>query len=140
MGAACSVDISIIITNVIWIDPEVETEEINQYAKELETNVALKVKLFQNVDDAIEHMKEIKFQETKIIVNGGLYSEFIEKIKENISDLYIAPKIIVFTSDTKNFMKTNDEYKSDENTFYKFGGVVNKYRKIQKFIKNDRED
>ena len=47
MGAACSVDISIIITNVIWIDPEVETEEINQYAKELETNVALKVKLFQ---------------------------------------------------------------------------------------------
>ena len=140
MGAACSVDISIIITNVIWIDPEVETEEINQYAKELETNVALKVKLFQNIDDAIEHMKEIKFQETKIIVNGGLYSEFIEKIKENISDLYIAPKIIVFTSDTKNFMKTNDEYKSDENTFYKFGGVVNNFRKIQKFLKNERED
>ena len=69
MGAACSVEITMEITNVLWIDPEIDNEEFRQYEQELETNKTLKVKLFSNVDKAIEFMKEIKFQETKVIVN-----------------------------------------------------------------------
>ncbi len=69
MGAACSMEITMEITNVLWIVPEIDNEEFRQYEQELETNKTLKVKLFSNVDKAIEFMKEIKFQETKVIVN-----------------------------------------------------------------------
>ena len=62
-------EITMEITNVLWIVPEIDNEEFRQYEQELETNKTLKVKLFSNVDKAIEFMKEIKFQETKVIVN-----------------------------------------------------------------------
>ena len=95
MGAACSVEITMEITNVLWIDPEIDNEEFRQYEQELETNKTLKVKLFSNVDEAIEFMKEIKFQETKVIVNGGLYADFVSSFKANAHRMYFAPKIIV---------------------------------------------
>ena len=141
MGSSCSVEINMEITNVIWIDPEIENEEIQMNVNELiENNNNFKINLFGNVDDAIEYMKNIYFQETKIIVNGGLYSEFITNFKENIIDMYCSPKIIVFTSNKDNFKETNEEYRNSKNKFYKFGGVVNTFGKIKKFLRNEREN
>ena len=141
MGSSCSVDISIEITNVIWIDPEIGKEEIQINVNELiENNNTLKINLFDNVDDAIEYMKIIYFQETKIIVNGGLYSEFIKNFKENITDMYFSPKIIVFTNNKDNFKETNEEYRNSKNKFYKFGRVANTFGKIKKFLRNEREN
>jgi len=140
MGAACSVEITMEITNVLWIDPEIDNEEFRQYEQELETNKTLKVKLFSNVDEAIEFMKEIKFQETKVIVNGGLYADFVSSFKANAHRMYFAPKIIVFTSNKENFIENNKEYQNNEDMFYKFGKVANTFKKIKKFLKSERDN
>ena len=140
MGTACSVELNIEIKNIIWIDPDIDKDEFIQYEKEIAENNFLKVKLFKNVSESMEYIKEIKFQETKIIINGGFYSEFVHKFKENIANMYLAPKIIIFTSDIKTFTETNKDYKNTEDKFYRFGGVVNTFKKVKRFLKNEREN
>ena len=112
MGSSCSVPIKAEITNVIWIESEIDKDEIVQYTKDLEKNKSLNLKLFADIDETINYLKKLQFQETKIIVSGSLYTEFVNSFKENIAEMYIAPKIIVFTSDIDNFIKTNQEYNS----------------------------
>ena len=140
MGNSCSVEINIEINHIIWIDPETENEEIKQYAKELESLKTLRVKLFTEIDQAIDYLKTIKFRETKVIVNGGLYSQFIRNLKINLEELYVAPKIIVYTSDTEKFIENNKDFKKSSNVFYKFGGVANTFKKLKQFISNERDD
>ena len=62
-----------IITNVIWIDPKIQNEENTEYKKELEKIGNIKLKCFVKVNDAINHLKTIKFQETKIIISGKVF-------------------------------------------------------------------
>ena len=81
--------------NVIWIDEELDSEEYKKYSEELYSFGSLIVRLFKNLDKAIEHMKYIEFQETKVIVSGKLYPEFVTKFKENIIDMKKLYSIIV---------------------------------------------
>ena len=140
MGNACSVEINVDITYVIWIDPEIDNEEFRTYIEELRTYNSLKVDLFNNIEQAIEYMKEITFQETKIIVNGGLYDEFVKSFKENIRHMYFAPKIIVFTSNKEAFIEKNKNYQNNEDKFYKFGGVTNTFNKIKRFLRSELDN
>ena len=82
-------------------------------------------------------MKYIKFHETKVIVNGKLYSEFVKKFKENIIDMCVAPKIIVFASNKEKFIENNKEYQNNSNLFYKFGGIATSFDEIKKFLKDE---
>ena len=82
--------------NVIWINEDLDIKENKKYAKELTPIDSLNVRLFKNLDKAIGHMKFIEFQETKIIINSKLYHQFVQKFKENIIDISVTPKIIIF--------------------------------------------
>ena len=106
MGNSCSVDISLELYHLIWIDPEVDNDEITQYTNELKEVRLLRVSLFKIVDEAISFLKGIKFRDAKVIVNGGLYSEFVKHLKVNLEDMFVAPKIIVYTSDPYKFVET----------------------------------
>jgi hypothetical protein len=77
--------------------------------------------LFSDPKDSINYIKEIKFESTKIIISGELYSEFLNSLKEVIRDIFVAPKIIVFTN-------------NKENIFYTYGGVVTTFQEITKFL------
>ena len=123
--------------NVIWIDEELDSEENKKYAEELNSFGSLIVRLFKNLDKAIEHMKYIEFQETKVIVSGKLYPEFVKKFKENIIDMCVAPKIIIFTRNKQTFVKSNKDYQN--NTFYNFGGVVDTFQEVVKFLRSESE-
>ena len=92
MGNTCSVEINLEINYVVWIDPEIRKDEITQYASELEENQILKVKLFKIINDAIDYLKTIKFKETKVIVNGGLYTEFVKTLKKKSRILICSTK------------------------------------------------
>ena len=46
MGGSCNIPIKLNITNVIWIEPENDKDEIRNYVEELEKNKSLKFKLF----------------------------------------------------------------------------------------------
>ena len=82
-------------------------------------------------------MKSIKFLETKVIISGRLYSEFVQKFKENIISMYVAPKIIVFTSNKEKFIENNKKYLSNNNLFYQFGGIATTFNEIKKFLKKN---
>jgi len=122
---------------IIWIDENVDNEENTQYQKELESIHLLKYRLFKEIDKAIKHMKFIEFEETKVIISDKLYSEFVNKFKENIVDMCVAPKIIIFTKDKEKFIKNNKEYQEDSNLFYKFGGIATTFDEIKKFLKDE---
>ena len=122
--------------NVVWIDGNIVEKEYVKYLKNIESNNSLKVQAFKNTDDALNYMKNLKFQETKVILSGRLYSKFIKDFKENLKEIFIVPKIIIFTSNKDNFIKYNEEYLKSENAFYTFGGIATTFREITLFLKN----
>ena len=124
-------------TQVIWIDFKIDNQENKNYVNELNKMDMIKLGLFKDVDKAIKYMKMIEFKETKIIVSGILYSKFIQKFKENITDMCIAPKIIVFTKDKKDFIKKNKDY--NNNIFYSYGGIAVSFEEIKNFLKKDKK-
>ena len=84
--------------NIIWIDPNLDNEENKSYLKSLEGIKNIKISCYKNIDDALQFIKTLKFSETNIIISGRLYSEFIKGLKDILGDIFIIPKIIVFTS------------------------------------------
>ena len=117
--------------NVIWIDQNVYNEENSGYFKLLKAMDSLKVSLFINTNDAIDYLKNIKFEETNIIISGRLYDEFIENFKENVLDMYVAPKIIVFTNNAQKIIINNKENKNICGIFSNFEGTKAMFKEIE---------
>ena len=84
--------------NIIWIDPNIDNQRNSKYTKELEEIDTIKFKSFKTVEDAIKFIKDIQFEETKVIINEKLYSEYISDFKKEIINICVVPKIIVFTN------------------------------------------
>ena len=123
--------------NIIWIDQNANSQSSKIYSDELEKIKSAKVKIFNNIEEAITYMKEIRFKETRVIVSGRLYSELVTKFQENINDMNIAPKIIVFTRNRTNFLEFNPEYNSESNKFYSFGGIAIWFKEVKEFLEKD---
>ena len=121
-------------TIVLWIDTYLDNTENQEYIKELNSNGSIRLKLFKNVESAIEQLKYLEFKETKIIITGSLFTEFVKSFKENILEMYLAPKIIIFTKNKEEFIKLNKDYNSDK--FYIYGGIVTSFNDIEEFLKN----
>ena len=97
-----------------------------------------KIKCFKNIEEGINSLKSIKFEETFIIVSGSFYLAFIEYLKENLKDIYIIPKIIVFTSEEKKKALLLDKGNNEifNNPFYNMGGFQIKFEDIKDFLLN----
>ena len=77
----------------------------------------------------------MKFSETNIIVSGRFYEDFISAFEENLSEIYIVPKIIIFTSSKKTFLKKNKNYDvKKKNSFYYLGGIKTSIEEIINFL------
>ena len=124
-------------STIIWIDPNVRNKENLSYINELTSIESIEPKTFTNIQESINYIKSIKFEEIKIIISSRYYSPFIKNFKENIIDIYFAPKIIVFTSDKKKFFENNMGYNKYIETFYKYGGIVTSFQDVKKFLKNE---
>ena len=68
-------------TIVLWIDADIDNEENKEFIKELKSIGSLRLKLFNNIENAIEQLKYLEFQETKIIIRDIFYSEFVKSFK-----------------------------------------------------------
>ena len=121
--------------NVIWIDENYDNEENNIYLNELKSYFNLIVNCFKEVEKGLEYIKKIEFEETNIIISGKLYIKFIKNFKKYIKDIYIVPKIIIFTKSKSEFVKKNIEHKNYfNNSFYNLGGIKEKFEDIKNFI------
>ena len=67
---------------VVWIDENLDSEENKKYIKELNSFGSLIVRLFKNLDKAIEYLKYIEFQETKIILSGEYIINLLKNLKK----------------------------------------------------------
>ena len=121
--------------NVIWFDENYDNEENTGYINELKGYHNLKIKCFKDIEEGMKYIKTIEFVETNIIISGRLYGKFIDKFKEELKDIYIIPKIIIFTKNKDTFLKNNNEYKNYiDNSFYNLGGIKTIFKDIKDFI------
>ena len=129
------------MSKVLWIDQNVDNYINIGYAKELRAINSVKfLKLFKNTEEAITYLKEIRFDETVIIVSGRLYAELVEKFKENLLEIYTIPKIIVFTSSRNKFIEFNKDYENENNKFYNFGGIAIAFKQIEDFFNSENKN
>ena len=84
--------------------------------------------------DALAFIIQIKFSKTNIIISGSLYNDFIEKSEENLADIFIIPKIIIFTSNEEIFLENNKNYNNENNSFYNLGGIQTSFKEIKNFL------
>ena len=125
-------------TNIVWIDANIDNEENKNYLKEINSLEYLDIKYFNNVEDGINYIKTIKFEDTKIIISGELYINFIEKFRKYLRDIYVIPKIIIFTRNADLFIQNNKNYEDIiYHSFYNFGGIKTKFDEIKQFLKNE---
>jgi len=126
---------------LIWIDSNIHNEKNTNYIKEIQSTFIMNIKLFTNVKEAINYIKEIRFESTKVIISGNnlkIYNDFIDIFKKNIKDIYVAPKIILFMSNQeKKNINFNKEYLKKEFIFFTFGGIVTTIQEIKKFLNNE---
>ena len=104
---------------------------------------SLQLELFKDVDKAVNHLKNISAKEIKLIVSGKFYSEFVTKFKENIKDMHISPKIIIFTDNKEEFLKDNKNFLKSNNMFFLFytiGGIATSFEEIKNFLMNKNQN
>ena len=120
----------------IWLDEHINSEENKNYIIELELIYQIKVNTCENINEAIFYLKKYKFKETKIIISGKLYDDFVKIFKEKITEIYVVPKIIVFARYKNQFIKNHIDFYNLNNEFYRLGGVVDKFDDIKEFLNN----
>ena len=121
--------------NIIWFDENYDNKENIKYLNELKEYHNLTTTCFNEIEEGIKFIKKIKFVETNIIISGRLYKKFINKFKKELKNIYIIPKIIIFTKDEKEFLKNNKEYNNNDiHSFYNLGGIKTNFKDIKDFI------
>jgi len=130
---------------IIWIDKNVNNEENQGYANQLKnenyiletyTDIESGLKKFlYNKEEDKNKEKKIHFKDIYLILSGSFYQDFILKFKEHLKDIYIVPKIVIFTSN-KEFLEKNAKIKDIiENKFYNLGGIQTLFKDVyEKFL------
>ena len=125
---------------VLWLDPNIDWEENSHYFDELTQLVSYKIYRIKTVDEAINQINEILFEETIIIVSGKLFKEFIIKFEKNLNNLCLMPNIIIFTANRNEFLQSLGNYiYYINNSFYNSGGVKCDFSEVLKFVKNPKK-
>ena len=133
---------SIFNSQIIMIDPDINNSENNKYIQELkgmDSADFLLFKEFDQIDKAINYMKKTNSKNTTVIINGSLYSKFIQSLKQNTTEFIFTPEIIVFTKNKKDFIQNHPELKQlkDLNDFYKFKGIATSIEEIKQLLNNE---
>ena len=119
----------------IWLYQNVDNYLNHIYAEELTVMNSIEIlRIYKNTNEAITYLKEIRFDETIIIVSGKLFSELVEKINENLLGLYTILKIIVFRNTRASYLELKKVYENKTNNFYNFGGIAISFSRIGNFF------
>ena len=133
----CTQKVLNIKDNIIWIGSKTENDESICCGSGVEKQISgEEFKCIENVPDAIEYLKELKFVKTIIICSGRLFQEFIGIFKENINEFMLCPKIIIFTGDKGIFLSVNEDNQNllINHPFYNSGGVVDRFEDLFNFL------
>ena len=126
---------------LVWIDKNINNKENTQYQKIFKKFEFLKLSCFDRVSKGMDYLKSLKFRQTIIITSGSLFPEFIQLFKNNINQLLICPKIIIFTSNREKFLskyKNNPEL-SIQHPFFNSGSVQDTFQPVLEFLMKKKD-
>ncbi len=85
--------------NLIWIEPNIESEDYQEYLQELES--INNKKIFTEVEEGIDAIFKIKFEDTIIIIGGEIMDKFFPVFSNKIDQLHVVPKLMIFSGEEK---------------------------------------
>jgi len=118
-------------SNIIWVYQSLKDLEQKEFTDSLNSIGMFKIKFFRDIESSIKLIKEIQFEDTFIIISSNLYEDFINIFKENLNDIYIIPKIIIFGQKKEEFINNHN---SINDQFYNFGGIKTTFNEVKEFI------
>ena len=83
--------------NLIWIEPNIESEEYQEYEQQLES--VKNKKTFTEVEKGIDEIFKIKFEDTIIIIGGEIMDDFFRDFSNKIDQLHVVPKLMIFSGE-----------------------------------------
>jgi len=130
------------ILKVIWIDPNINNKENTLYYNELFNIIKnncneynkFTFEKFKNISDGMKYIKQLKFETTIIIISGNYYKKFIFEFIKNMNNIYIIPKIIIFTRYGYTLNNDDEISKLINSCFFNYGGININIEEIKKFI------
>ena len=124
-------------TKIIWISQSIESKENKIYREELKRHKEINLECFNSLEPAFKIIKKIKFQNTIIITGKGIFPDFYKEFKKNYEEnILFIPKIIIFTSNAKEYILNNKKSLPLNNPFYNSGGVTDSWDQVKKFIES----
>ena len=117
---------------IIWIDKNVNNEE-NQNFITILKKAKFIIDTYIYVDFGLNEIYNYQNinKNIYVILSGSFYQDFILKVKKGLKDLFVAPKITVFTKDEKLFFKNNYNIRDFfKNKFYILGGIQTLFKSI----------
>ena len=132
--------------DIIWIDENVFNEENQFYFKILKEKFPnIKITTFNDLEEGFENILKLEFVTIFVIVSGRLYSQYYNKLKNNLNKIKCVPINIIFTSSHfKQILENNktdkeqiisyDIQKSINNSFYNSGGVYDNYFEVAEYL------
>ena len=124
----------LIFRNIIWIDNQLE---YTKYINELKYLGNYKISFSPKINEGINIIKGIKFEETVIIIGENLYSQFIMALKQIIKDIYIIPRILIFSKSKTNYIENNYIYKESIDNPFLVDTKTN-FEEIKQFLLNSK--
>ena len=128
------------LSKILWIDPNVNNTENNFYKSYIQENYPkTEIFSFDNVDNAIKNIKSLSFEDIFVIISGRLYKEFILKFINNLIEIKVIPKIIIFTGNRDKFIEFNKDLNKKilTNKFYFLGDIRTTFDDILNFLTSD---
>ena len=119
---------------LIWIDKNVDNEENTNYQNELNKHNQIKLFPIKNVDLGIKFFKKLSFKRVIILISGSLFQEFYQKFRENLPDLAIVPKIIIFTSSVSKMKNNFGGILPLYHPFYNSHGIICKFQELEDIL------
>ena len=121
---------SIYINNIFLIDLNIISEDNSNNLENIqEIFNNFNIISYSKISDLFDEIKKdnYKYKLINIIIIDELYDEFINKLDEELSNIFYIPIIYVLSSDLENF---NELIKNFNNEFYLIGGVHDSYESI----------
>ena len=132
--------------DIIWIDGKIFNSENQNYFEKMKHQYPnIKIQLFDNLENGFNNILNLEYISIFVIVSGRLYSQYYNKLKENLNKIKCIPINIIFTSskfkqileqkekDTEQVV-SYDILKSINNSFYNSGGVYDDYDELANYL------
>ena len=133
------------LIKIIWIEENILRDQKTRYYNELFKTIkqdCFEYRYFwfeavPTVRESINFIKNLKFEATIIIVSLNLYYEFFVDFYNNMNDIFIIPKIIIFSKRGKIISGNKNMDNIIKNPFFGYGGIHTSFEEIKAIISKE---